>query len=111
MSARAGRRNGTKRVQSRHLPDEGNASKRWPDRTTASENRLTRILAEWRRLVLELAPPDELIAALREGLESTGLTWPGGGWQAWHCIKHVGASKRNERAFFSRHGKTSRMIG
>jgi len=60
------------------------------------------VLAELRKIVLDLAAPEELIASLRRVMEGAGLVWPLDWNGAWMCIKRVWSSKWNDRAFLSR---------
>jgi alpha-glucan,water dikinase len=60
------------------------------------------VLAELRKIIMDLAAPDELIASLRKVMEETGLGWPSDWNGAWMCIKRVWSSKWNDRAFLSR---------
>jgi alpha-glucan,water dikinase len=60
------------------------------------------VLAETRRTLLELQPPDGLASSLRRVMEDAGLGWPEDWDNAWMCIKRVWASKWNERAYLSR---------
>jgi len=62
----------------------------------------TKTLSDLRLSILDLAAPDELVAALRQVMEDAGLRWEDN-WQAtWTCIKRVWASKWNDRAYLSR---------
>jgi len=55
-----------------------------------------------RKTVLTLEPPGGLESALFQAMETAGLARPENWDDAWMCIKHVWASKWNERAFLSR---------
>jgi alpha-glucan,water dikinase len=55
-----------------------------------------------RECVMALQAPPELPAALREVMVAAGLSWPPDWPAAWTRIKHVWASKWNERAYLSR---------
>lgn len=59
-------------------------------------------LAEIRKTMLLLEPPEELPAVLRRAMEDSGLKWPLSWDETWMCIKRVWASKWNERAYLSR---------
>ncbi|MEW6001240.1 MAG: PEP/pyruvate-binding domain-containing protein [Nitrospirota bacterium] len=60
------------------------------------------LLDELRRTILKLKAPDELISSLRMVMEKAKLSWPSSWENTWTCIKHVWASKWNERAYLSR---------
>ncbi len=70
--------------------------------TSGLDGRRREILAGIRRILLDLAPPDELPSALRRVMEEEGLPWPDDWDETWMCIKRVWASKWNERAYLSR---------
>ncbi len=63
------------------------------------------LLPRIREILLDLAPPDELVRALKKIMGDVGPSWPPSpdDWEkAWQCIKRVWASKWNERAYLSR---------
>jgi alpha-glucan,water dikinase len=62
----------------------------------------TEMLAELRKIILDLSGPDELITSLRRVMNGAGLGWPSDWNGAWMCIKRVWSSKWNDRAFLSR---------
>lgn len=59
-------------------------------------------LAALREAVMAVAAPEELQSALHDAMNAAGLPWPDDWEKAWTRIKHVWASKWNERAFLSR---------
>ena len=59
-------------------------------------------LAELRSTVLDLNAPEDLILSLQKTMVDSGLQWPDKREDIWTCIKHVWASKWNERAHLSR---------
>ena len=60
------------------------------------------VLTELRKILLDLAAPEELITSLRRVMEGAGLMWPSDWNGTWMCIKRVWSSKWNDRAFLSR---------
>ena len=60
------------------------------------------MLAELRKIILDLSAPDELMTSLRRVMKEAGLGWPADCNGAWMCIKRVWSSKWNDRAFLSR---------
>lgn len=60
------------------------------------------VLAELRKVILDLDPPSELEVELRKRAASAGIAWPSCFADAWQCIKLVWASKWNDRAHYSR---------
>ncbi|MFA5353345.1 MAG: PEP/pyruvate-binding domain-containing protein, partial [Thermodesulfovibrionales bacterium] len=60
------------------------------------------LLPEIREVIMELAPPEEMVAGLRTVMAQSGLPFPADWDRAWECVKRVWASKWNERAYFSR---------
>jgi len=70
--------------------------------TDAIESDPPSVLAEIRKTMLLLDPPEELPVILRKAMDDSGLQWPGNWVEAWMCIKRVWASKWNERAYLSR---------
>jgi len=61
----------------------------------------TEVPSELRKTIMTLEPPEELLSSLRKVIDKEGLELPQNG-NVWKCIKHVWASKWNERAFLSR---------
>ncbi len=59
-------------------------------------------LAELREVLMDLAPPEDLVASFRRVLNTTDLDGTVNWEDAWECIKRVWASKWNERAYLSR---------
>jgi alpha-glucan,water dikinase len=66
------------------------------------EERRADILEELRAAILKLSAPDGLATSVRLMTETSGLSLPSDWDAAWLCIKHVWASKWNERAYLSR---------
>jgi alpha-glucan,water dikinase len=60
------------------------------------------VLAEVRRALQGIEPPEELMAALKGVMAGEGLPAPEPWEDAWGAIKGVWASKWNERAYLSR---------
>lgn len=60
------------------------------------------ILPQLQKTVMALAPPAALLTSLREVMTAEGLGWPENDKILWQRIKHVWASKWNERAYRSR---------
>ena len=67
-----------------------------------SETGGAEILAKLRENVLKMRAPDELKSALEQTMTRSGLEWPTDWEKTWSRIKHVWASKWNDRAFLSR---------
>lgn len=59
-------------------------------------------LHELRDAILKLAVPIGLVRRLHDVASAANLPWPAKWEDSWNCIKHVWASKWNERAYFSR---------
>jgi alpha-glucan, water dikinase len=68
----------------------------------AEAGKLSQVLAELRKVILDLEPPSELEVELRRVTSGAGIPWPSSFADAWQCIKLVWASKWNERAYYSR---------
>lgn len=60
------------------------------------------VLAEIREVLLKLEPTEKLVSSLHKVMETAGLKIPENKEDTWMCIKHVWASKWNERAFLNR---------
>jgi len=60
------------------------------------------ILPRLRETIMDLTAPPELRATLLEVMVEEGMAWPADWETLWSRIKHVWASKWNERAFWSR---------
>lgn len=64
--------------------------------------KLPSVLADLRKVILDLDPPTELEVELRKAAGHAGISWSGSFVDAWQCIKQVWASKWNDRAHYSR---------
>jgi alpha-glucan,water dikinase len=69
---------------------------------SGDSGKLPAILADLRKVILDLEAPRELELELRKVAGQAGIAWSGPFADAWQCIKLVWASKWNERAYYSR---------
>jgi len=63
------------------------------------------VLAEIRRLLLDLQLPESLRAGLRQAMQAEGLPWPEDWPAAAQRMRQVWASKWNDRAYYSRRAR------
>lgn len=59
-------------------------------------------LHKLRQCINELISPDDLPESLKQAMANEGIPWPDDWLTLWERIKHVWASKWNERAYWSR---------
>ena len=59
-------------------------------------------LLKLRQCINELIPPPDLPKSLKHAMADEGMPWPDDWMTLWSRIKHVWASKWNERAYWSR---------
>lgn len=62
----------------------------------------TENLADIRKTISSLRPPEEVVSAIRKQMKETGLDCHKDWDKAWECVTRVWASKWNDRAYLSR---------
>ncbi|GBD97615.1 MAG TPA: hypothetical protein ENG83_01570 [Nitrospirae bacterium] len=77
-------------------------AERYNELISRIEDNPEEILAEIRKTLLAVQPPEELTTSLYKVMEEAGLGRPENPDDVWSCIRRVWASKWNERAYLSR---------